>query len=215
MEAAHVRLFAHYINDVSFTRAVTSGDKKNGTDVHTLGAKIFSHLGCDRDNHKTFIFSFFNGAGPPKVAEIFGCSMQEARKALKLYQSRYPGLDKLRSNLIPRYAESGYFVSLDGRRVCCNDAHPMFAGMLQAGEAIVMKMANVIWRRKLREKGINFKQVNLVHDEFVTEVYGDRAIAELVGRIQSDAIREVGEILGLNCPLAGEYKIGRNWLEVH
>jgi DNA polymerase-1 len=215
MEAAHVRLFAHYIDDPVFTKAVVSGNKKDGTDVHTVGAQIFKHLNCDRDNHKTFIFSFFNGAGPPKVAEIFGCSIGEARKALDLYAKRFPGIRRLREELIPVYAKQGWFPGLDGRRVIYTEEHGMFAGMLQAGEACVMKMANIIWRRELNGKGITFREVNLVHDEFVTEIRGDVEIAKAVGHIQSAAITAVGERLRLKCPLTGEYKIGKNWLDVH
>ena len=215
MEAAHVRLFAHYINDPVFTKAVTSGDKSKGTDVHALGAQIFSHLGCDRDNHKTFIFSFFNGAGASKVSEIFGCTIDRAREALELYQQRYPGLAILRTKLIPHYARQGWFPGLDGRKVYYGEEHGMFAGMLQSGEAVVMKMANLLWRKELNEQQIIFKQVNLVHDEFVTEVRGDREVAEVVGRAQANALRRVGEQLSLKCPLDGEYKVGKDWLSVH
>jgi DNA polymerase-1 len=202
MEAAHVRLFAHYIDDKEFTQAVVSGDKRNGTDVHSTGARIFSHLGCDRDNHKTFIFSFFNGAGKSKVAEIFGCSNDEAGRALELYQERYPGLRKLKRGL-------------DGRRIMCNDEHLMFAGMLQAGEAVVMKMANLLWRKELSENAISYRQVNLVHDEYITEVRGPKEVAERVGSIQARSLHRTGEALSLRCPLAGEYKIGKDWLSVH
>lgn len=215
MEAAHVRLFAHYIDDKEFTQAVVSGDKKKGTDVHSLGAGIFKHLGCDRDLHKTFIFSFFNGAAAPKVSEIFNCSIGEAQRALALYQERYPGLAKLRQELIPTYARQGFFPGLDGREVIYTEEHGMFAGMLQSGEACVMKHANLLWRKKLYEQGIAFKQVNLVHDEFVTEVLGEEATAKRVGQIQADAIRDIGNYLNLRCPLAGEYKVGKTWLEVH
>lgn len=215
MEAAHVRLFAHYIDDREFTRAVCSGNKKEETDIHSVGARLFSHLGCSRDNHKTFIFSFFNGAGPPKVAEIFGCSIEEARRALRLYQERFPGIRILREKLIPIYARQGWFPGLDGRQVIYTEEHGMFAGMLQSGEAIVMKMANILWRKKLNEQAISFRQVNLVHDEFVTEVSGQEASAKLVGQVQCDAIRDIGNYLDLRCPLAGEYKTGKDWLSVH
>lgn len=215
MEAAHVRLFAHYIDDKEFTNAVISGNKKLGTDVHTLGARLFKHLGCDRDQHKTFIFSFFNGAGPPKVAEIFGCSVEEARRALGLYGLRFPGIEKLRRELIPIYARQGWFPGLDGREVPYGEEHGMFAGMLQSGEAIVMKMANILWRKELNEKGFRYKQVNLVHDEYVTESLGGRDNAETIGRVQSNSISTAGILLGLRCPLAGEYKVGKTWLAVH
>ena len=215
MEAAHVRLFAHYINDPIFTKAVIEGDKKHGTDVHSLNKQVLGDLCPDRDLAKTFLFSFFNGAGPPKVAEIFGCSIESAAKALAQFNRRYPGIKKLREELIPIYARQGWFPGLDGRQVTYTQEHGMFAGMLQSGESIVMKMSNILWRKELNERGISFKQVNLVHDEFVTEYSGDRATAETIGRVQSASLRVVGEQLGLRCPLAGEYKCGKNWLEVH
>lgn len=215
MEGAHVRLFAHYIDDKAFTKALIEGDKKQGTDVHSLNKGVLGSVCPDRDLAKTFLFSFFNGAGAPKVAETFGCSMHAARRALDDFNGRYPGIRNLKEALIPGYANQGWFPGLDKRLVTCSDAHLIFAGMLQSGESIVMKMANVLWRRKLHDEGIQFKQVNLVHDEFVTEVPGSRDVAEYVGRVQSDSIKQVGERLQLRCPLAGESKIGRNWLEVH
>jgi DNA polymerase-1 len=78
-----------------------------------------------------------------------------------------------------------------------------------------MKYANVLWRKELNERGIRYKQINWVHDEWVTEVPGSKEIAETVGLIQSEAIRMVGEIFGLRCPMGGEYKVGKTWLDVH
>lgn len=215
MEAAHVRLFAHYIDDLEFTKAVVSGDKKKGTDVHSLGAKIFRSLGCDRDQHKTFIFSFFNGAGKNKVGEIFGCSLGEAARALELYQERYPGLARLKQEIIPKYAEQGWFPGLDGRRVYCDDEHLMFAGMLQNGESIIMKMATISARKRMMKEGISFKTINVVHDEVIHEIYGTEEEARQAGEIQAEAIKLAGQILNLRCPLAGEFKVGKDWLIVH
>ena len=91
----------------------------------------------------------------------------------------------------------------------------MMAAILQNYEAVLMKHANVLWRQELKKLGINFKQVNFVHDEFQTEVYGTREIAETVGRYQCIAITTVGERFGIRCPLEGEYTVGKNWLETH
>jgi DNA polymerase-1 len=91
----------------------------------------------------------------------------------------------------------------------------MMATVLQNYEAVLMKHANILWRQELRANGIRFKQVNFVHDEFQTEVYGPKEAAELAGRLQADAIRRVGEQFGIRCPLAGEYKVGKDWLSTH
>jgi len=215
MEGAHLRIFAHLIDDKDFIKALVEGKKDDGTDIHSLNKRNLGQLCVDRDRAKTFIFSFLNGAAAPKVSEIFSCSLKEAKNCLEGYVEAYPGLKHLKQNIIPRDARRGYFVGLDGRKVLCDSEHLMMGMYLQNAEAVIMKHANVLWRQWLDEEGIKYKQVNFVHDEFVTEVYGDRSIADRVGLLQSKAITAVGERFGLRCPLAGEYKLGSNWLEVH
>ena len=39
--------------------------------------------------------------------------------------------------------------------------------------------------------------------------------AEKVGQMAVQAITEAGKVLGLRCPLAGEYKVGFNWADTH
>ena len=106
-------------------------------------------------------------------------------------------------------------MGLDGRKVACDSEHLMLAGYLQNGESVIMKHANVLWRKELRKTGIQFKQVDFVHDEWQTEVIGTKEEAEEVGRIQRWAIKQTGEDLGLFCPLAGSSDIGRSWAETH
>ena len=215
MEGAHLRLFAHFINDRKFIEALVNGDKKLGTDSHSINKQIIGDICPDRDRAKTFIFTFLNGGATPKVAQIFNCSSKEAEQILERFVKAYPGLQKLRDNEFPSNAKRGYFIGLDGRIIFNQDERLMMAGYLQNGEATVMKHANIKWKYELKKLGIRFSQVNFVHDEFQTEVYGDRELALEVGRIQAKMITEVGVEFGLNCPLAGEIKVGKNWLETH
>ena len=70
--------------------------------------------------------------------------------------------------------------------------------------------------------------MNFVHDEWQTEVPDDLELALQVAEIQASAIKEVGEIFNLNCPMAGSYlsdhgteyqgvrySIGYNWYQTH
>ncbi len=77
-----------------------------------------------------------------------------------------------------------------------------------------MKHASQIWFTKLRKENIPFKWVNIVHDEFVTEVPTMEA-AQIVLDYQADSIREAGEMLNLRCPMAGVGGIGKTWLDIH
>lgn len=84
-----------------------------------------------------------------------------------------------------------------------------------------MKMATLKWIDKLRD--YEALLVNLVHDEWQTEVPNNMEIALRVAKMQADSLRVVGEELGLNCPLAGsyyddvhnDYTIGTNWSVTH
>ena len=210
-----LRVFAHYIKDPRFTESLIGDEeekKRLGQDPHSLNAKI---LGVSRDSAKTFIYAFLLGAGDAKIGEILGVGTSEGRLAKERFIQAYPGLVHLRKNLIPRDAKRGYFQGFDGRLIVCDSEHHMLAGYLQAGEAIVMKHACIKWREDVKKLGIRFRQVNLVHDEIQTEVFGNRSVAEKVGQIQADAIRWAGEKFKLNCPMAGSYQVGKNWLETH
>lgn len=216
-DGIQLRIFAHYINDPEFTAALVSGDSKLGTDAHSLNARV---LGVSRDQAKTFIYAFLLGAGVAKTATILACSMDEARDKREGFINRYPGLKYVREELIPRDVERGYFEGFDGRKVIIDETKRggnvqgyVLGGYLQNGEACVMKHANYLWRKELVSNGIWFKQVNFVHDEWQTETHPEDS--GTVGRSQSDSIRKIGIEFGLNCPLAGSYKIGNNWYETH
>lgn len=215
MESAHLRIFAHLIDDKEFTQSLISGKKEDGTDPHSVNKRRLGILCPDRDRAKTFIFSFLNGAGASKVAEIFGCSLPEATEVLDAYVKAYPGLEKLKQETLPFYAQRGYFAGIDGRLVKADSEHKMIGMLLQNMESVLMKYSWIQWNDELRKLGIPFKTVNWVHDEFVTETIGDREIAKQIGEIQSRAIKEVAERFSLRCPMSGEFKIGRTWLEVH
>jgi len=215
MESAHLRIFAHLIDDKDFTKALISGSKEDGTDPHSVNKRILGELCVDRDRAKTFIFSFLNGAGASKVSEIFSCSFKAAEEALATFIRAYPGLEELKRKIIPADARRGYFIGIDGRKVMCNSEHLMMGMYLQNMESVLMKHANVMWRKELDGLKINYKQINWVHDEWVTEVQGDIDIGRTCGIVQAASIKRIGEEFNLRCPMGGEYKVGKNWLEVH
>lgn len=213
-DGIQLRILAHYMEDQSFIDAINKGRKEDGTDAHTLNQRALGSICASRDVAKTFIYAFLLGAGIGKVAQILGCSSDEAREAVDNFLSYYPGLRSLKDYRIPADAARGYFVGLDGRLVACDSEHLMLAGYLQNGEAVVMKTANLIWRHKLEEERIPFRQVNFVHDEWQVQ-FQDLTSATKGSRIIVSAIAEAGLMLNVKCPLAGNAKIGKNWLDTH
>lgn len=215
MEGAHLRIFAHLIDDKDFTQALLSGDKKLGTDPHSKNKNILGTVCVDRDRAKTFIFSYLNGARAPKVGQIFGCSNTLAKEALSTFERSYSGLERIKQTTIPSDAERGYFIGVDGRYVICDGEHTLMGMYLQNMEATLMKYAMRLGMKMLDEAKINYKVINWVHDEVLYEIDGTKEDAEKAGTIQAEAIKLVGEEFKLRCPLSGESKVGRSWLEVH
>lgn len=213
-DGIQLRILAHYMEDQSFIDAINKGRKEDGTDAHTLNQLALGPICSSRDIAKTFIYAFLLGAGIGKVAQILSCSPDEAREAVDNFLSYYPGLRSLKDYRIPADASRGYFVGLDGRLVACDSEHLMLAGYLQNGEAVVMKTANLIWRQKLEEEKIPYRQVNFVHDEWQTQ-FQSLTDATKGSNIIVSAIAEAGLRLKVKCPLAGNAIIGKTWLDTH
>lgn len=229
-EGIQLRIFAHYINDPEFTDALVRGKKSDKTDPHSLNQRIIGDVCKSRQAAKRFIYALLLGGGLGKLSQILGCSVSETEEALDRLLTRYAGWARLRQEVFPKDARRGYFIGLDGRRVAIpgesnrDRQHLAMSGYLQNGEAVIMKMATLRWFEKLNgiEK-LRWLIVNMVHDEWQTEVNNNMDLAIQVGEAQCDALREVGEELNLLCPLAGsywnddhhDYTIGTNWYQTH
>ncbi len=214
-EGIQLRLLAHYMKSQAYVDAICKGKKEDETDIHNMNKKALGPICRTRDHAKTFVYGFLLGASTAKVAEILQCSMSEAKQAVDNFLNALPELKKLKEWKIPNDAARGYFIGLDGRKVMCDSTHLMLAGYLQNGEAVIMKHANILWRTLAKAEGIKFKQVNLVHDEWQTEVEGGMQAAERLGELQRKALEQVGKDLGVFCPLAGNTVIGTSWKETH
>jgi DNA polymerase-1 len=219
-EGIQLRIFAHYIDEPEFTKELVSGDP------HSLNQSILGDVCRTREAAKRYIYALLLGAGQSKLQEILECDGSAARQAYERLLKRYPGFALLKETIIPRDAKRGWFVGLDGRRVRLpgdtdgNRRHLAMSGYLQNGEAVVMKLATLRWLPLLPPGCL---LVNLVHDEWQTEVPNDMKVALHVASLQADSLRIVGEELGLKCPLSGsyynkkakDYTIDKDWSKTH
>ena len=213
-EGIQLRILTHYMKSPVWRDAICNGDKKLETDIHSMNRKALGPVCRDRDTAKTFIYAWVLGASIPKIAEILSTTVPKAKASNTQFLEAFPELKKLKTLKIPNDASKGYFTGLDGRKVICNSEHLMLAGYLQSGESVVMKHATIKWHEELNKRGIPFKLVDFVHDEWQTECDSEEDAHE-IGKVQCKAIEDVGNELGLYCPLAGSYDIGRTWLETH
>ncbi len=197
-----LRMLAHYMDDESYTNEILSGD------IHTANQTA---AGLEtRDQAKTFIYAFLYGAGDAKIGSVVGGSAAHGKRLKAAFLQNTPALAKLRSEVMSD-AETGFLTGLDGRRIRVRSQHAALNTLLQGAGAVVMKQAIVILYDLLAR--VNFKLVAQVHDEWQIECRPEDA--DFIGKSCVNAMVFAGEVLQLNCPLDGEYRVGNSWADTH
>jgi DNA polymerase-1 len=205
-----LRMLAHYMKDDAYIKTVCEGSSKDGTDVHTQNQKAAGL--ATRDEAKTFIYAFLYGAGSEKIGKIVGGSARDGQKLIESFLSNTPALKSLRNN-VSKYASKGFVPGLDGRKIWVRSEHSAVNSLLQGAGAIVMKQALVLLDAELRKKKVWYGFCVNVHDEWQIET--KEKDGELVGQLAVQSIQKAGELLGLRCPVSGEFSTGKTWRDTH
>lgn len=206
-----LRCLAHYtfaLDGGHYAKEILHGD------IHTANQKAAGLP--DRDSAKTFIYALCYGAGDAKIGSIVGGGHEEGRKIKKAFFRKISALKKIQDGVRKRLMQQDHLVGIDGRKLKIRSPHSALNTLLQSAGAIAMKEATCLLHRALKSKGWTTKdvmQVGHIHDEIQFQVREE--IADDVGRISVQAIRDAGKSLGFRCPLDGEYRIGHNWAETH
>lgn len=199
-----LRMLAHYMNDEDYTNEILNGD------IHTANQLA---AGLDtRDQAKTFIYAFLYGAGDAKIGSIVGGNAKDGRRLKEKFLSNTPALGTLRER-VGVAATRGYVLGLDRRRVFIRSEHAALNSLLQSAGAIVMKKALCLLHEYATIWGIDYNIIGNIHDEIQTEV--EQKKSEVFGRLAVSCVEAAGVHFKLNCPLAGDYKVGRSWADTH
>lgn len=199
-----LRMLAHYMNDEAYTNEILNGD------IHSANQKSAGLQ--TRDQAKTFIYAFLYGAGDGKIGEVAGGGPKRGRILKKNFLDNTPALKHLRSKVADS-SKKGWVTGLDGRKLHIRSEHSALNTLLQSAGAVVMKKALVLLDTYAKQYNIDYKFVLNVHDEFQCEVRDDQA--DFFGGLAVGAIIKAGKSFNLNCPLDGEYKVGKSWQQTH
>ena len=199
-----LRMLAHYMDDKAYTNEILNGD------IHSANQKSAGLQ--TRDQAKTFIYAFLYGAGDGKIGEVAGGGPKRGRILKKNFLDNTPALKHLRSKVADS-SKKGWVTGLDGRKLHIRSEHSALNTLLQSAGAVVMKKALVLLDTYAKQYNIDYKFVLNVHDEFQCEVRDDQA--DFFGGLAVGAIIKAGKSFNLNCPLDGEYKVGKTWQQTH
>jgi len=200
---------AHYVYpfDSDYADEIMDGD------IHTKNQLA---LGLpDRATAKTFKYAITYGAQPARLASSLSVPLNTAKEWYDSFWKNNEGLRKLKAAIEKDWESKGkkYITGLDGRWLLTRSQHSLLNTKLQGGGAIVMKYALVIAHKRITELYPEAKALIRYHDEEQWECPLD--IAEEVGKIGVQSITDAAQVLGLNVPLTGEYKVGNSWAETH
>lgn len=229
-DSCQLRMLAARMGGKAYIDAMVNGDKKKGTDNHSMTMKIADLV--DRDTAKTTMYCLLFGGGDPKLAKS---AKKPPGTGAEIRAKLYKGLDGLeelmdrltkewrgtaRQKFNPKFRKMEYFngtiTGLDGRPIVVPSEHMLLVYLLQSDEAIMMAKAYVLANERLAEKyeyGKDFGFLIWMHDEYQVETRPD--IAEDVKQICEQAIVDAGNFYNIKCPHVGDGSIGRNWFETH
>jgi DNA polymerase I len=228
-DGCQLRMLAGRMRNPVYTQALLKGDKKLGTDNHSLTMKAADLE--SRDVAKNVMYCLMFGGQDAKL----GKTAKKVGKGAEIRQALYKGLDGLeelienlkkewrktaRQRYNPKYNRMEYFdgtiTGLDGRPIKVPYEYQVLVYLLQSDESIMMTKAyNLLWERLSAkyEFGKDFGVVIWMHDEY--EIECREEIAEDVKLISEQCIADAGKFFNIQCPHEGQGKIGKDWYSVH
>lgn len=216
-----LRLLAHISGDETMRRAfINSEDIHAVTASQVFGIPLEDVTPVMRSRAKAVNFGIVYGISAFSLSQDIGVWPNEAKEYIDTYFSRYSGVREYMEKTIAGAKETGYAVTLYGRRRYLPELKASNFNMRSFGERVarnmpiqgtaadIMKIAMINVFRRLKEEGLEAKLILQVHDELIVEC--PEAEAEKV----ADILRcEMGAAAELSVPLTADAKCGKSWAD--
>jgi DNA polymerase-1 len=218
-----LRVLAHMSDDENLKKAYNEGK-----DIHRATAALVFHKPFEevteneRRSAKAVNFGIVYGISAFGLAEDLGISRSEAKEYIEGYYEAYPKLKEYLDNLIEDAKNTGYALTLFGRRrptpelSSSNFIQRSFGervarnSPIQGTAADIIKIAMVKVHDRLIQNGLESRLVLQVHDELLIE-----AKNEELDTVKKLLVEEMENAVKLNVPLIADLQTGDNWYETH
>lgn len=217
-----LRLLAHLSGDKAMIDAFTSGE-----DIHTMTAASVFGISPEevtpdlRRRAKAVNFGIVYGIGAYSLSQDIGTTKSEADRYIKDYFRTYPDVERYLNETVDSAVETGYTVTMFGRRrnipelssskrtVSAFGRRIAMNSPIQGSAADIIKLAMIGTDRALKSSGIDARLIMQVHDELIVE--SSRSCADKAMNI---LVREMENAAKLRVPLIAEAAMGDNWFDV-
>jgi DNA polymerase-1 len=218
-----LRILAHFSNDPSLIE-----DFRQGADIHRrTAARVFGVAREEdvtleqRSGAKAVNFGIIYGMSSFGLAEGLGITRKEAESYINEYFARHTAVKAYLDTCVNTAKDSGYAVTLLGRKRAIPELKASNYMMRQLGERLamntpiqgsaadIMKLAMIAVYQELRARGLRSKVILQVHDELIIRAHKDEL------EEASAVLKEKMEgAYDLAVPLLAELNTGANWYEL-
>jgi DNA polymerase-1 len=218
-----LRIMAHYSKEPELIQAF-----KDDTDIHSRTAALVNEIHVSdvtpeqRRSAKVVNFGIMYGAGPYRMSQELGITMEESRKLIDHYFNTYPGIRRYMDDTIKNARKNGYVETLYKRRRRTGNLSASNKNLVQAEEraainmpiqgtaADLIKIAMINIHKRINNTNFKSKMILQVHDELLFEC-PETEVRELGKIVQ----HEMETAISLSVPLKVDWKYGKSWYEAH
>ena len=216
-----LRVLAHMSGDERLIGAYQQAE-----DIHAITASEVFHVpltevtSLQRRNAKAVNFGIVYGISSFGLSEGLSITRKEATEYIDKYFETYPGVKLFLDKLVTDAKETGYAVSMFGRRrpvpelKSSNFMQRSFGervamnSPIQGTAADIMKIAMIRVDRALKKQGLQSKIVLQVHDELLIE-----ARLEELDQVKKLLVEEMKSAASLAVPLEVDANVGESWFD--
>jgi DNA polymerase-1 len=216
-----LRVLAHMSGDVRLIGAYQQAE-----DIHAITASEVFHVplaevtSLQRRNAKAVNFGIVYGISSFGLSEGLSITRKEATEYIEKYFETYPGVKIFLDELVADAKETGYAVSMFGRRrpvpelKSSNFMNRSFGervamnSPIQGTAADIMKIAMIRVDSALKSLGLQSRIVLQVHDELLIETR-----MEELEQVKKLLVEEMKGAAELAVPLEVDANVGESWFD--
>ena len=218
-----LRLLAHLSGDEGLVSAFNSNaDFHAATASMVFGVPVEEVTPEQRSRAKAVNFGIVYGQQAFGLGQSLHIPLAEAQEMIDRYYAAYPGVRSYLDATVAQARETGYAVTMFGRKRHIPDIHAKNPNLRSFGErtamnhpmqgsaADIIKMAMIAVERRLQEEGYKARMVLQVHDELDFECPLDE-----LDRLKAMVVEVMDNVVQTAAPMRADVGVGDNWALAH